>query len=154
MNHMRTPRRIVLVAAVAGTLAVAGCGGGGGEDFVKSYNEAVAPLQELTTTLQASTTANLSDGKAVDKAAGDLTRMADEFDAVGERLSKLDTPDGAKDELDAFLASLDANSGQIRKVAKAVESRDVQKLADATQDFATEGQKLVAAETALRTAVQ
>jgi hypothetical protein len=153
-DKRRIHRRVLITAAVAGAIAVAGCGGGDGQDFVKDYNEAVAPLQQLTTTLQAGTSANLTDEKSVNRAERDLRKVADEFDAVGGRLRALDAPSGAQDELDSFLASLEENSGQIRQIARAVNSRDPEKLTSAAAEFATQGAKLVEAETALRNAVQ
>jgi hypothetical protein len=153
-DKRRIPRRVLIIAAAAGALAVAGCGGDDSQDFVKSYNDAVAPLQQLTATLQTSTSANLSDETSVDAAERDLRRVADEFEAVGGRLRALDAPSGAQDELDRFLASLDGNSGQIRQIARAVKSRDPEKLTTAAAEFATQGTELVEAETALRNAVQ
>jgi hypothetical protein len=147
-------RRVLITAAVVAALAVAGCGGSDGQDFVENYNDAVAPLQKLTTTLQTGTSANLTDAKSVDAAERDLRKVADEFDAVGGRLRALEAPSGAQDELDRFLTSLDANSGQIRQIARAVKSRDPQRLSSAAAEFATQGTQLVEAETALRNAVQ
>jgi hypothetical protein len=52
-----------------------------------------------------------------------------------------------------MLASLETNTAQVRKLAKAVKSGDVEQLSAVTQSFSTEGAKLVAAEQALRAAV-
>jgi hypothetical protein len=137
-----TPTRTLFLAPVlAIALAVAGCGGSDQNDFVEGYNAATAPLTQLTTDLSGT-----PDQQSLDK-------MADGLDDVRAELGALDPPDGAQDKLDAMLASLETNTAQVRKLAKAVKSGDVEKLTAATQSFSTEGAKLVAAEQALRAAV-
>jgi hypothetical protein len=80
--------------------------------------------------------------------------MADGLEDVKVKLGELDPPDDAQDELDALLASLEANTAEVRKMAKAVKSDDVKQLTAASQSFSTEGAKLVQAEEALRAAVE
>ena len=80
--------------------------------------------------------------------------MADGLEDVRAKLAELEAPDGAQDELDRMLASLEANTAQVRKMAKAVKSDDIEQLTAATQEFSTKGAELVEAEQALRTAVE
>ena len=138
---MNPTRMLFLAPVLAIALAGAGCGGSEQNDFVEGYNAATAPLTQLTTDLSGT-----PDQASLDK-------MADGLDDVRVKLGELDAPDGAQDELDAMLASLETNTAEVRKMAKAVKSGDVQKLSAATQSFSTEGAKLVAAEQALRAAV-
>ncbi len=137
-----TPTRMLLLAPVlAVALAGAGCGGSDQNEFIDGYNAATAPLTQLTSDLSGT-----PDQDSLDK-------MADGLEDVQAKLGELEPPDGAQDELDAMLASLEQNTAQVRKLAKAVKSGDVEQLSAATQSFSAEGAKLVAAEQALRTAV-
>jgi hypothetical protein len=133
---------LVLVPVLAAALAGAGCGNSGSNDFVEGYNAATAPLTQLMTDLS---------GTPSEKS---LTKMADGLEDVKGKLATLDPPDDAQHELDTLLASLDANTAEVRKMAKAVKSGDVEKLTAATQSLSTEGAELVQAEEALRAAVE
>ena len=79
--------------------------------------------------------------------------MADGLDDVEGRLRELEPPSDAKDEYDRMLAALDENIAQVRTMAKAVKSGDVDKLTKATTEFSKKGTELVEAETALRSVV-
>ena len=138
---MNPTRTLFLAPVLAVAIAAAGCGGSDQNDFIEGYNAATAPLTQLTTDLSGT-----PDQQSLDK-------MADGLDDVRAKLGALDPPDGAQDELDAMLASLETNTAQVRKLGKAVKSGDVEKLTAATQSFSTEGAKLVEAEQALRAAV-
>jgi hypothetical protein len=143
MSHSR--KLILAPVVVALALAGAGCGGGGGDDentFIDGYNAATEPLTKLTT--------DLGSGQP---SQDSLTKVADGLDDVGARLGKLDAPDGAQDELDRMLAAIKSNSEQVRALAKAVKSGDVDKLTAASEEYSSAGTELVAAEEALRNAV-
>lgn len=139
---MRHSRKMIIAPVLALALAGAGCGSGGDDnDFVDSYNDATAPLAQLSS--------DLSGSPSKDS----LTKVADGLDDVGARLGALEAPDGAQDELDRMLAAIDSNSKQVRVLAKAVRSGDLDKLSAATKDYSSAGSELVAAEQALREAV-
>ena len=59
--------------------------------------------------------------------------MADGLEDVKTKLAALDAPDDAQDELDAMLASIETNTAEVRKMAKAVKSQDVEQLTAAAQ---------------------
>ena len=139
---MNPTRTLVLVPVLALALAGAGCGDSEQNDFVEGYNAATAPLTELTTDLSGS------------PSPASLNQMADGLEDVKARLAELDPPDDAQDELDRMLTAIDANTEQVRKMAKAVKSQDVEKLTAASQEFSAKGTQLVEAEQALRTAVE
>lgn len=139
---MNPTRKLFLVPALAVALATAaGCGSGEDDDFIERYNAATAPLTELTTTISGA-----PDEQSLDKMAAGL-------EDVKGKLAALDPPDDAQDELDALVASVEANTAEVRKMAKAVKSQDVERLTAVAESFSSEGQKLVAAEEALRAAV-
>jgi aminoglycoside phosphotransferase family enzyme len=139
---MKPTRMLFLAPVLAVALAGAGCGSSESNDFIDDYNAATTPLTQLST--------DLSGSPSEDS----LTKMADGLADVKTKLSELDPPDDAQDELDALVASLDKNTAEVRKMAKAVKSKDVEQLTAATQSFSTEGAKLVQAEEALRTDVE
>jgi len=140
---MTNSRKLLLAPVVALVVAAAGCGGSDSNDFVESYNAATKPLTELT--------AGLSSGEP---SADSLNQMADGLADVKTKLAALDAPEGAQDELDAMLASIDESTAQVRTMAKAVKSQDVEQLTQATQEFSASGTELVQAEEALRAAVE
>jgi ABC-type transporter Mla subunit MlaD len=132
---------------VALVIAVAGCGGSDSNEFIESYNETTAPLQELTTEL----------GSAAGGGAGaekQLNQMADGLDDVRTKLTALEPPDGAQDELDAMVSALDDTANQVREIAKSAKSGDVEALTAAATELGTTGQALADAETKLKTAVE
>jgi aminoglycoside phosphotransferase family enzyme len=139
---MNPTRMLFLAPVLALALAGAGCGSSEENDFIESYNAATAPLTELSTDLSGA-----PDQQSLDK-------MADGLADVQAELGALDPPDDAQDELDALVASIESNTAQVRKMAKAVKANDVEQLTAATQKFSTEGAKLVQAEEALRAAVE
>jgi hypothetical protein len=140
---MTNSRKLLLAPVVALVVAAAGCGGSDSNDFVESYNAATKPLTELT--------AGLSSGEP---SADSLNQMADGLADVKTKLAALDAPEGAQDELDAMLTSIDESTAQVRTMAKAVKSQDVEQLTQATQEFSASGTELVQAEEALRAAVE
>jgi hypothetical protein len=141
MSHSR--KLILAPVVVALALAGAGCGGSGDENtFIDGYNAATEPLTKLMT--------DLGSGQP---SQDSLTKVADGLDDVGARLGKLEAPDGAQDELDRMLAAIKSSSEQVRALAKAVKSGDVDKLTAASEEYSSAGTELVAAEEALRNAV-
>jgi len=139
---MNPTRTLLLVPALAIALAGAGCGNSDNNDFIDSYNAATAPLTDLQTSLSGA-----PDEQSLDK-------MADGLENVKGKLADLDAPDDAQDELDALVAAIDKNTAEVRNMADAVKSKDVQKLSAAAESFSTQGQKLVQAEENLRAAVE
>jgi hypothetical protein len=140
MSHSR---KLIVAPLVAVALAAAGCGGSGGDgEFIEGYNQATAPLQ------------GLADGLSGTPSRAGLTKVADGLDDVRTQLAVLEPPDGAQDELDRMLAALQENSRQVRALANAVGSGDVDALSAATKEYSAAGNELVAAEDDLRKAVE
>ena len=142
--HKRLTIAAPLVALV---IAVAGCGGSDSDEFVESYNAATAPLQELTSDLGAA----VGGGAGAEK---QLNQMADELAEVRTKLADLEPPDGAQDELDAMLTALEDTADQVREIAKAAKSGDVEALTAAATELSSTGTALAEAETKLKTAVE
>jgi hypothetical protein len=144
-----TPRRVAaLIPVLAVSAAVAACGGSEDADFVDSYNKAVAPLNTMMTDLG---TTSPSDSAAASKS---LAKVADGLEGVHTNLSKLDPPSDAADEFDKMLGALDKGSDQVRAMAGAARSGDVEKLSKATTDFSKTGTDLASLEQQLRSIVE
>lgn len=146
-------RRISLLAlpAVALAIAATGCGDGGKDDFIEGYNQATQPLTQLMTDLGSASSATGAAGQQ--QAEEKLTKLADGLEDVEGKLGALEPPSDAQDEFDTMLKALDANTAQVRTMAKALGSGDVDKITAASTAFTEQGTALVAAEQALRTVV-
>jgi ABC-type transporter Mla subunit MlaD len=142
---MSRPGRLFLAPALAVALAAGGCGDSGPDEneFISGYNAATAPLAELST--------DVEGGAATQDR---LVRVADQLDDVRSRLARLEPPVRAQDELERMLAAIAANSRQVRALARAIRTNDVDKLSAATRRYSNAGDRLVEAEQALRTAVE
>ena len=119
------------------------------DDFVEGYNSATQPLGQLMTDLGGAGPPAPGQAEAEQK----LVKLADGLDDVEGRLRELEPPSDAKDEFDRMLSALDENIEQVRTMAKAVKSGDLDKLTKASSEFSAKGTELVEAENALRTAV-
>ena len=147
--NIPTPRRLAaLLPLLAVSAAVAACGGSDDADFVDGYNKAVAPLNTVMTDLG---TTSANDPAAASKS---LTKVADGLDEVRTSLTELDPPSDAADEFDKMLGALDKGTDQVRDMASAAKSGDVEKLSKATADFSKTGTDLASLEQQLRSVVE
>ena len=147
--HLTTPRRIAaLLPLLAVSAAVAACGGSDDADFVDGYNKAVAPLNTMMSELG---TTSPSDPSAASKS---LNQVADGLDEVRTNLAALEPPADAADEFDQMLGALDKGTDQVRDMASAAKSGNVEKLTKATADFSETGTDLASLEQQLRSVVE
>ena len=147
--HLKTPRRLAaLLPILAVSAAVAACGGSDDADFVDGYNKAVAPLNTMMSDLG---TTSASDPAAASKS---LNQVADGLDEVRTRLAALEPPSDAKEEFDKMLGALDKGTGQVRDMAAAAKSGNLDKLTKATADFSATGTDLASLEQQLRQVVE
>ena len=136
-----------LASVLALVIAAAGCGGNDNNDFIESYNQTTAPLQELTTELGSATGGGANAEKQ-------LNQMADGLAEVRTKLANLEPPEDAQDELDAMVAALKDTADQVREIAKSAKSGDVEALTSAATELAETGQQLADAEQKLKAAVE
>src|SRR4051812_40563157 len=142
------PAALVVVAAIV----VAGCGGGDDSNqFRKDYNAVVRQYSSLPTEIgNAARGASASSDKQLEAEFSDL---AERLSGEVRKLRKLDPPDEAKDEYDAFvngLAKVDADLSGIAAGAKAHSSKRTGRAADA---LVQDSKRVTQEETALKKAV-
>src|SRR4051812_39597956 len=145
------------VAAGAATLlcfaltAAAGCGGDDSSDFRKDYNDVVKQFRTLPDDVN--TSVSTASGKPARTLANRFGDLADRTDQEAGKLRKLDPPNDAKDEYDAFVATLATIADDLRGISKAAAARDPAKARAETRSLLRDAQKTSKAESALRKAV-
>ena len=141
-----------LAVAVAACLAAAGCGSADDSaSFIRDYNRAQEPLRGLVAELE---TGGAPTGGDAGRFARELRTTATEFDRVRARVGKLDAPAGATDEVAEYLSALDSGADEIRRMARAVKQRDLQRLTKVTGTFKAAMLQVEQAEVSLSTAVE
>jgi hypothetical protein len=126
-------------AALLVLLLAAGCGGSEAS-FTQDYNRAVRPLTEL--------------GRGMGDQPREFDRLARGTEAARRKLEKLDPPDGAQDEFDAFLAQLNKVTADLKAVAAAARRHDVADQREAAEQLVESSARIQQAETALKQAVE
>jgi len=130
--------RLPSAAALLVLLAVAGCGGDD-STFTQDYNRAVRPLSRL--------------GEHIGTKPSSFDALARRTHETRNNLSKLDTPDGAQDEMKALLKGLDEVTADLRGVAKAARGNDVVHQRKAAKALVRSSNEVERAETKLKRAV-
>jgi hypothetical protein len=106
------------------------------------YDDATAPPVTLTSDLDPGT-----------PSAAGFAQMTAGFDDARARLSAVESPASAQDELDRTLAAIDAGSEHIQLLADAIRTGDSDRITTATREYATSGSELLEAGAALRFAI-
>jgi flagellar basal body rod protein FlgB len=126
-------------AAILVLLLAVGCGGSG-SSFTDDYNEAVRPLSRLE--------------QRMGTQPREFDLLARRTEATRRNLAKLDPPEDAQDEFDAFLAQLDSVTADLKAVAAAARRRDVAEQRQAAEQLVKSSTRVQRAETALKQAVE
>jgi hypothetical protein len=126
-------------AAILVLLLAAGCGGSD-NSFTDDYNEAVRPIERLEA--------------GMGTQPREFDRLARGTEAARRKLAKLDPPDDAQDEFDAFLAQLDQVTADLKAVATAARKHDVPEQRQAAKQLVESGTSTQQAERALKQAVE
>ena len=126
-------------AALLVLLAVAGCGGND-STFTQDYNRAVKPLSSI--------------GEHVGTKPRSFDALARRTSQTRTNLAKLDTPDGAQDEMKVLLRRLDEVTADLRSVATAARGNDVVNQRKAAKALVRSSNEVEQAETRLKLAVE
>jgi hypothetical protein len=149
---MRTQGRATLLVCVVAALTAAGCGGGDNSNHFRSdYNKIVREFSSLPTDIGAAIRgASASSDAAL---ARDFNRLADRVSQEAARMRKLDPPDGAKDEFDAFVAGLAKLGDDLTKIADAAKAHSTKKAKSGADALVRDSDRLSKQEDALKKAV-
>jgi hypothetical protein len=126
-------------AALLVLLVAAGCASSD-DSFTDDYNEAVRPLSRLE--------------QGMGTQPREFARLARRTAATRRNLEKLDPPDDAQDEFDAFLAQLDKVTADLNAVAEAARDNDVPEQREAAGRLVRSSTEVQQAENALKAAVE
>ena len=149
MNLIRsvTAAALILLAVLPAT----GCGGDNSDQFREDYNAAVNKLSKINTDIGSATGGGPDQSNAA--IAKEFNQIADTAKQTRSDLVGLEPPEGAEEEFDELLSSLEKGVGDLRAVAKAARSNNPQRYNRAVEALAESGREITAAETALKKAV-
>jgi hypothetical protein len=131
--------KVTSSALVLVLLLAAGCGGSD-DSFTDEYNQAVRPLSRLE--------------QGMGTQPREFERLARRTSETRRRLAKLDPPDDARDEFDAFLARLDKVTADLNALATAARGHDVAAQRRAARRLVKSSTAVQRAENALKEAVE
>jgi hypothetical protein len=149
MNLIRsvTAAALILLAVLPAT----GCGGDNSDQFREDYNAAVNKLSKINTDIGSATGGGADQSNAA--IAKEFNQIADTAKQTRSDLIGLEPPEGAEEEFDELLSSLEKGVGDLRAVARAAKSNSPQRYNRAVEALAESGREITAAEIALKKAV-
>lgn len=121
----------ILVACVAGILALAGCGGGGGstdgaplskEEYQQQVTELGSDLEQKFGDIDEADANDLSEVPAL------MNRLGDALDATADGFAELTPPDEIAAEHDRFVAAARATAEDAREIGSRIEEVPVTEL--------------------------
>ncbi len=130
-------RYLLLIPALVATLAAAGCGSGGKNDYVQSVNKAEASLQKSLSSLN-----SIGGSASGAQVATTLEQGGNALDSAADDFSTIKPPDDAKHAHGKIVDGLHKLAGTFRQAAKSAKSNDLTAVAKTLTDVATsEGAK-------------
>ena len=134
-------RYLLLIPALAATLAAAGCGSGSKNDYVQSVNKAEASLQKSMSSLS-----GIGASSSGAQVATQLESGSNALDAAADDFNDIKPPDDAKHAHGKIVDGLHKLAGTFREAAKSAKAAkspdDLQATAKVLSDIATgEGAK-------------
>jgi hypothetical protein len=147
---MREAWAVALLCAVA--VGPAGCSGGeDSNDFRKSYNQIAREYSSLPVEVGSAVRgASAKSDKELEKLFADLAdRLSDQV----AKLKKLDPPDDAQDEYDAFVARLGKVDDDLRAISAAAKAHSAKRAEKGARALVSDSRDVTKAEDALKKAV-
>jgi multidrug resistance efflux pump len=130
-------RYLLLIPALAATLAAAGCGSSNKNDYVQSVNKAEASLQKSLSGLSA-----IGASSSGAQVATQLEQGGSALDAAADDFNNIKPPGDAKHAHGQIVDGLHKIAGTFRTAAKSAKSNDLTAVAKTLTDVATsEGAK-------------
>ena len=129
--------KLIMIAAAAFALGLAGCAGSEDESFKQDFNAAQAPLEKLMT-----------DGAGASDPAS-MGKIADGLEDTAKKMQALDAPEDAQAELDTFVKEVNSSASLMRDAQKAMEEKDLEKMTTILTDLQAAMTKVGNAQTAL-----
>ena len=131
-------RYLLLIPALAATLAAAGCGSGSKNDYVQSVNKAEASLQKSLSGLS-----GIGASSSGAQVATQLNQGGSALDAAADDFNKITPPDDAKHAHGKIVDGLHKLAGTFRDAAKSAKTtNDLTAVAKTLTDVGTsEGAK-------------
>jgi multidrug resistance efflux pump len=130
-------RYLLLIPALAATLAAAGCGSGSKNDYVQSVNKAEASLQKSLSGLS-----GIGASSSGAQVATQLEQGGSALDAAADDFNKIKPPDDAKHAHGKIVDGLHKLAGTFRDAAKSAKTNDLSAVAKTLTDVGTsEGAK-------------
>ena len=125
-------RYLLLIPALAATLAAAGCGSGSKNDYVKSVNDAQVSLQKSMSSLS-----GISASSSGAEVATTLEKGGNALDAAADNFNNIKPPDNAKQAHGKIVDGLHKLAGTFRNAAKSAKSNDLSAVAKVLTDVTT-----------------
>jgi len=148
---MRKAARAVTLLCVA-TLVGAGCGEADrSKDFREDYNRIVRQYSSLPREVGGAIRG--ASGKSDKALASQFGRLADRVRQEVQKFQKLDPPEDAADEFDAFVAGLGKVSDDLRAISQAGKEHNSSKAQAAARSLVRDAEQVSRKEDALKKAV-
>lgn len=129
-------RYLLLIPALAATLAAAGCGSGSKNDYVQSVNKAEASLQKSMSSL-----GSIGGSSSGAQVATTLEQSSNALDSAADDFNNIKPPDDAKHAHGKIVDGLHKLAGSFRDAAKSAKSAksvdDLQNVAKVLSGVAT-----------------
>jgi hypothetical protein len=141
-SHLRTGGHVrnaaVLLACLAGVIAISGCGGGGGGGEALSKEDYEAQMQALQEDLSASADQlqqAFSDPQNIDAMSEGLNEAADLLDEASESLGDIAPPDDIADAHQVMVDKSAAAAVKLRDFAETVANASLAELQEKLTEF-------------------
>jgi hypothetical protein len=128
-----------------------GCGDNKSKDFRTDYNKIVREYSSLP--VDVGTAIRGASSKSDKQLATQFGDLSDRISQEVAKLKKLDPPDGAKNEFDAFVGGLDKVGGDLRSISDAAKAHSSSRAKAGARALLQDAKQVSRQEDALKKAV-
>ena len=149
---MRTQGGATVLVCIVAAATAAGCGGGDdSNDFRSGYNKVVREFSSLPNDIGAAVRG--ASAKSDAALAREFNRLAARVSQEAAEMKKLNPPDGAKDEFDAFVAGLSRLGDDLTRIADAARAHSSKDAKSGAEALVHDSESLTKQENSLKKAV-